>query len=89
VKVGSVATGAARHCAPAAPIRRGRAARQTSPLDHVYPHHHFIQCYSHLGRAAVLVEFGLETWLITEQQAFFELSRDLAMQGAAYVATAV
>ena len=49
----------------------------------MYPHHHFIQCYSHHGRIAVLVEFGLETWLITEQQSFLELSRDIAMHVAA------
>jgi len=48
----------------------------------MYPHHHFIQCYSHHGRVAVLVEFGLETWLITERAEFLELSRNIAMHVA-------
>jgi elongation factor Ts len=48
----------------------------------MYPYHHFIQCYSHNGRVAVLVEFGLETWVITERPEFLELSRNVAMHVA-------
>jgi translation elongation factor EF-Ts len=48
----------------------------------MYPYHHFIQCYSHHGRVAVLVEFGLETSLITERAEFLELSRNVAMHVA-------
>ena len=45
----------------------------------MYPHQLFIQCYTHNGRIAVLVEFGLETWMITERPEFIELTRNLAM----------
>ena len=49
----------------------------------MYPHHRFIQSYTHHGRVAVLVEIGLETWLVTERPEFLKLSRDLAMHIAA------
>ena len=49
----------------------------------MYPHLRFIQSYVHHGRVGVLVEFGLETWLITENPDFLELSRGLAMHIAA------
>lgn len=55
----------------------------TSPLDRMYPHLRFIQSYVHHGRVGVLVEFGLETWLITENPDFLELSQGLAMHIAA------
>ena len=51
----------------------------TSPLDRMYPHLRFIQSYVHNGRIGVLVEFGLETWMVTERPEFQELSRSLAM----------
>ena len=49
----------------------------------MYPHLRFIQSYVHHGRVAVLVEFGLETWLVTKSADFLELSRNLAMHIAA------
>jgi elongation factor Ts len=49
----------------------------------MYPHHRFIQSYSHHGRVAVLVEFGTETWVVTEQAAFLELTREISMHVAA------
>jgi elongation factor Ts len=45
----------------------------------MYPHIRFIQSYVHHGRVGVLVEFGLETWMVTERPEFQELSRGLAM----------
>lgn len=49
----------------------------------MYPHHRFIQSYCHHGRIGVLIEFGLETWLVTQQEAFLSMARDLAMHVAA------
>ncbi len=49
----------------------------------MYPHHRFIQSYCHQGRIGVLIEFGLETWLVTQQEEFLAMSRDLAMHVAA------
>jgi len=43
-----------------------------------YPHHRFIQCYTHHGRIGVLVEFALETWLVTKSPEFAELSQRFA-----------
>ena len=49
----------------------------------MYPHLRFIQSYVHNGRIGVLVEFGLETWLVTKAPEFLELSRSVAMHIAA------
>jgi len=49
----------------------------------MYPHNRFIQSYCHQGRIGVLLEFGLETWLVTQQEEFLSMSRDLAMHVAA------
>jgi elongation factor Ts len=49
----------------------------------MYPFNRFIQCYSHHGRIGVLVEFGLETRMVTERADFLELSRAVAMHIAA------
>jgi elongation factor Ts len=49
----------------------------------MYPHLRFIQSYVHHGRVGVLVEFGLETWLVTKSPEFLELSRNVAMHIAA------
>jgi elongation factor Ts len=49
----------------------------------MYPHHRFIQSYCHQGRIGVLIEFGLETWLVTQREDFLAISRDLAMHVAA------
>ena len=51
----------------------------TSPLDRMYPRHHFIQCYSRQGRVAVLVEFAFEKPRTAESPEFTELSRNVAM----------
>ena len=50
-----------------------------APLDHSYPRHRFIQCYSRQGRVAVLVEFGLEKLHTAESPEFTEISRSIAM----------
>lgn len=55
----------------------------TSSLDRMYPHLRFIQSYVHNGRIGVLVEFGLETWLVTKAPEFLDLSRGVAMHAAA------
>jgi elongation factor Ts len=49
----------------------------------MYPHHRFIQSYCHQGRIGVLIEFGLETWLVTQREDFLAMSKDLAMHVAA------
>jgi elongation factor Ts len=49
----------------------------------MYPHLRFIQSYVHHGRVGVLVEFGLETWMVTKSPEFLQLSRDMAMHIAA------
>ena len=49
----------------------------------MYPHNRFIQSYCHQGRIGVLIEFGLETWIVTQEEAFLAFSRDLAMHVAA------
>ena len=49
----------------------------------MYPYHRFIQSYTHNGRIGVLLELGLETWLVTGRPEFMELSRGLAMHIAA------
>lgn len=49
----------------------------------MYPHNRFIQSYCHQGRIGVLIEFGLETWVVTQQEEFLAMSRDLAMHVAA------
>lgn len=49
----------------------------------MYPHNRFIQSYCHQGRIGVLIEFGLETCLVTQQEAFLAMSRVLAMHVAA------
>ena len=49
----------------------------------MYPHCRVIQSYCHQGRIGVLIEFGLETWLVTKQDEFLALSTDLAMHVAA------
>jgi|SRR6185437_1357233 len=49
----------------------------------MYPHNRFIQSYCHQGRIGVLIEFGLETWLVTQQEEFLAMSRDVAMHIAA------
>ncbi|HEX8800432.1 MAG TPA: hypothetical protein VF772_17570 [Terriglobales bacterium] len=49
----------------------------------MYPHVRFIQSYVDNGRVGVLVEFGLETWVITERREFLDLSSGLAMHIAA------
>jgi elongation factor Ts len=63
----------------AAPCETWSAGRSTSPLDRMYPHHRFIDSYVHHGRVGVLIEFGLETWMVTERSEFRELSHGLAM----------
>ena len=55
------------------------AGPSTSPLERMYPHHRFIDSYVHNGRVGVLIEFGLETWMVTERPEFRELSHGLAM----------
>ena len=50
---------------------------------HTYPRLRFIQSYSSNGLVGVLVEFGLETWRVTERPEFLEVSRFLAL----YIAT--
>lgn len=49
----------------------------------MYPHYRFIQSYCHQGCIGVLIEFGLETWLVTQQDEFLVMSRDFAMHVAA------
>jgi elongation factor Ts len=49
----------------------------------VRPTNRYIQCYCHQGRIGVLIEFGLETWLVTQREEFLTFARDLAMQVAA------
>jgi elongation factor Ts len=49
----------------------------------VRPTHRYIQCYCHQGRIGVLIEFGLETWLVTQREEFLAFARDLAMHVAA------
>ena len=49
----------------------------------VRPTHRYIQCYCHQGRIGVLVEFGLEAWIVTQREEFLAFARDLAMQVAA------
>jgi elongation factor Ts len=49
----------------------------------MFPFNRFIQSYVHQGRIGVLIEFGLETWLVTEGDRFLQLSHSLAMHVAA------
>ena len=49
----------------------------------MFPFNRFIQSYVHQGRIGVLIEFGLETWLVTESDRFLQLSHSLAMHVAA------
>ena len=49
----------------------------------VRPTHRYIQCYCHHGRIGVMVEFGLETWIVTQREEFLAFARDLAMHVAA------
>jgi elongation factor Ts len=51
----------------------------SAALDRMYPHHRFVQAYTHQGRVGVLVEVGLETWMVTQRPEFTEFTRDLAM----------
>jgi translation elongation factor EF-Ts len=46
-------------------------------LDEVYPHLWFIQSFAD-GSRGVMVEFGLETWRVTERPGFVKLSHTLA-----------
>ena len=56
-----------------------QAGPSTSPLEHMYSRHRFIQCYSRQGRVAVLVEFGLDKSRSAESPEFTELSHGIAM----------
>jgi len=74
----------------AAPMAANRPAVGTGPvrgsrlslvagrsLDEVYPHLWFIQSFAN-GSLGSLVEFGLETWRVTERPEFIKLSHTLA-----------
>lgn len=77
------------------PVTVRRACRERVALvaarssDHTYPQLRFIQSYDPSfvhplpwraqGLVGVLVEFGLETWRVTERPEFLELSRYLAL----------
>ena len=47
------------------------------------PHNRFVQSYCHLRRIGVLIELATETWVVTQQDDFVDLSRNLAMHIAA------
>jgi len=71
------------HCGIRAAHLAALGGRSTWSLDLMHPHHRFIQSYCHQGRIGVLIEFGLETWLVTQREDFLDLSKGLAMHVAA------
>jgi translation elongation factor EF-Ts len=44
-----------------------------------YPYHRYVHSYVHGGRVGALVEFGLETHMVTESAEFLGLAKDIAM----------